>query len=95
MSAVMIGGMDRLHRDYIETAKSLGIDLKIFSGQERSIRKALGSADVVILCMGKLSHSARIETRKCADSRKIPVQMIHSAGVSSLRICLERCIRAN
>ncbi|GMO51008.1 MAG: DUF2325 domain-containing protein [Treponemataceae bacterium] len=95
MSAVMIGGMDRLYRDYIEAAKSFGVDLKVFSGQERSIRKALGTADAVILCMGKLSHAARIETRKCADAKKIPVHMIHSAGVSSLRGCLERWATGN
>jgi hypothetical protein len=91
----MIGGMDRLHREYIETAKSFGITLKIFNGQERSIKKQLGGADMVILCTGKVSHSAKREACKHAGAKKIPVRMIHSPGVSALRCCMEECTGKN
>jgi hypothetical protein len=92
MCAVLIGGMDRLHREYIETAKSLGVSLKVFAGQERSIRKQLGGADMLILCTGKISHSARKEVVSHASAKKIPLFMIHSSGVSSLRGCIKtRC----
>jgi hypothetical protein len=86
----MVGGMDRLHREYIEAAKSLGVALKVFNGQERSIEKQLGGADMLILCTGKVSHSARREALKHAESNCIPVRMMHSAGVSSLRCCIDR-----
>ncbi|MDR2482927.1 MAG: DUF2325 domain-containing protein [Treponema sp.] len=92
MSAVLIGGMDRLHREYIETAKSLGVNLKVFAGQERSIKKQLGGADLLILCTGKVSHSARQEAAKHASLKKIPLVMIHSSGVSSLRCCIADCL---
>ena len=95
MCAVMIGGMDRLHREYIETAKAFGITLKMFNGQERSIKKQLGGADMVILCTGKVSHSAKREACKHACARKIPVRMIHSPGVSALRCCMEECAAEN
>jgi len=91
MSAVLIGGMDRLRRKYIEAAKSLGISLKIFHGKERSIEKQLGSPDMFIICTGKVSHSARIEVLNCARANKIPVRIIQSPGVSTLRCCLEEC----
>ena len=91
MCAVLIGGMDRLHRKYIETAKSLGVNLKVFAGQERSIKKQLGGADLLILCTGKVSHSARQEVTNHASLKKIPLFMIHSSGVSSLRYCIENC----
>lgn len=91
MCAVLVGGMDRLHRDYIETAKALGVSLKVFNGQERSIEKQLGETDMVILCTGKVSHSARREVIKHAGAKHIPVRMIHSAGVSALRCCIEGC----
>jgi hypothetical protein len=93
MCAVLIGGMDRLHREYIETAKSLGVNLKVFAGQERSIKKQLGDADMLILCTGKVSHSARREVVSHASIKKIPLFMIHSSGVSSLRGCIENCRR--
>jgi hypothetical protein len=91
MCAVLIGGMDRLHREYIETAKALGVNLKVFAGQERSIRKQLGGADMLILCTGKVSHAARKEVVSHASVKKIPLFMIHSSGVSSLRGCIKTC----
>jgi hypothetical protein len=86
--------MDRLHREYIETAKSLGVRLKVFAGQERSLRKQLGAADILILCTGKVSHAARQEVVQHASCKKIPLVMLHSSGVSSLRGCIETCRRA-
>ncbi|MDR0552388.1 MAG: DUF2325 domain-containing protein [Spirochaetaceae bacterium] len=91
MCAVLIGGMDRLHREYIETAKSLGVVLKVFNGQERKIEKQIGQADMLILCTGKVSHSAKREAIKHAGANKIPVSMMHSAGISALRCCIEKC----
>ncbi|MDR0524981.1 MAG: DUF2325 domain-containing protein [Spirochaetaceae bacterium] len=90
MCAVLVGGLDRLYQEYIETAKSLGVALKVFSGKERSIRKQLGEADVLILCTNRVSHSARREVVRCAEAKQIPVQMIHSAGVSALKDCIAK-----
>lgn len=98
MCAVLVGGMDRLHREYIETAKSLGVSLNVFTGQERSLRKQLGCADILILCTGKVSHAARQEVVNHATCKKIPLCILRSSGISSLRGCicgcLENCPRA-
>ena len=88
MCAVLVGGMDRLRKEYITAAKSLGVTLKVFTGQERSIRSQLGDLDVMILFTGKVSHAARQEVVKHARSNNIPLHMIHSSGVSSLRKCI-------
>lgn len=89
MCAVLVGGMDRLRNEYISTAKSLGVELKVFTGQERSIKSQIGEIDMMILFTGKLSHAARHEAVKHARTHNIPVHMIHSSGVSSLRRCIE------
>lgn len=89
MCAALIGGMDRLRKDYIDTARDLGVDLKVFTGQERSIKNQLGELDLVILFTSKLSHAARKEAIKHAKTRRIPLRMIHASGVSSLRKCIE------
>jgi hypothetical protein len=88
MSAVLIGGMDRLRREYMAAADELGVTLKIFTGQERSIKKQLGEPDMIILCTGKVSHAARQEAVAHASERAIPLEMVHSSGVSSLRRCI-------
>ncbi|MDR2696363.1 MAG: DUF2325 domain-containing protein [Deltaproteobacteria bacterium] len=89
MCAALIGGMDRLRQEYIDTAKDMGVDLKVFTGQERSIRNRLGNPDMMIVFTGKVSHTARTEAVKHARACNIPVRMIHSSGVSSLRNCFE------
>lgn len=89
MCAALIGGMDRLRKDYIDTARDLGVDLKVFTGQERSIKNQLGELDLVILFTSKLSHAARKEAIKHAKTRRIPLRMIHASGVSSLRKCIK------
>lgn len=87
MCAALIGGMDRLRNEYIATAKELGVELKVFTGQERSIRNQLGDLDMMILFTGKVSHAARAEAVKHAKSRGIPMHMVHSSGISALRKC--------
>ncbi len=89
MCAALVGGMDRLRSEYIETAREMGVDLKVFTGQERSIKNQLGELDMMILFTGKVSHAARQEVVKHAKVNKIPLHMVHSSGVSSLRKCIE------
>jgi hypothetical protein len=77
--------MDRLRQDYIGTAKALGIELKVFTGQERSIKHQLGDLDMIILFTNKLSHAARVEAVRYAKSNNIPLHMSHSSGIAALR----------
>lgn len=89
MCATLVGGMDRLRKDYINAAKDMGVDLKVFTGQEHSIRSQLGAPDLMILFTGKVSHTARQEAVKHARANGIPLRMAHSSGVTALRKCLE------
>ena len=89
MSAVLVGGMDRLRQEYIEAARAMGVSLKVFTGQERSIKSQIGDIDLMILFTAKLSHAARQEAVRHAKTNNIPLHMIHSAGVSALRRCIE------
>lgn len=88
MCAALVGGMDRLKNEYIAAAKGMGISLKVFTGQERSIKNQLGELDMMILCTGKVSHAARQEVVKHARAHNIPLHMVHSSGVSSLKKCI-------
>ncbi len=89
MCVGLIGGMDRLRRDYISTAEGTGCALKVFTGKESRIGEKLGRLDMLILFTNKVSHSARREVMAHARANNIPVQMLHSCGVSTLRQALE------
>jgi len=88
MCATLIGGMDRLKQDYLRTAKQAGVDLKIFTGKESTIAAQLGKSERIIIFTNKVSHQAKNEAMNVAKARNIPVHMLHSCGVSSLRKCL-------
>lgn len=88
MCAALIGGMDRLKRDYIDEAKRHGVKLKCYTGKERSIGNTMGNVDFVVMFTNKVSHKAKRDIVKALKSKKTPVYMHHSCGVSTLRKCL-------
>lgn len=85
MCATLVGGMDRLRREYINAAKATGVDLKVFTGKENCIASQMGLPDLVIVFTSKVSHAARKEVVQYAKSHNIPLKMVHACGVSSLR----------
>lgn len=80
--------MDRLHKDYIAAAKEKGHSLKCISRNERNFTDKIGNPDAMIVFTNKISHEAKRKAVQVAGSRNIPLQMVHSCGVSSLRECL-------
>ncbi len=88
MCAALIGGMDRLKRDYIDEAKRHGVKLKCFTGKERSIGNTMGNVDFVVMFTNKVSHKAKRDIVKALKSKETPIYMHHSCGVSTLRKCL-------
>lgn len=88
MSVTLIGGMDRLKAEYMSTARALGHDLKCISRNERNFLAKIGNPDELIVFTNKVSHEARRKAQQAARSRNIPIRLVHSCGVSSLRDCL-------
>lgn len=88
MCAALVGGMDRLKRDYMNEAKRNGVKLKHFTGKERKISGSLGSVDFVVLFTNKVSHKARKDVISAAKGLDVPVIQQHSCGISSLKKCL-------
>ena len=88
MCAALVGGMDRLKRDYMNEAKRNGVKLKCYTGKERKISKSLGKVDFVVLFTNKVSHKARKDVLSALQGTDTPVIMRHSCGISTLRKCL-------
>ena len=88
MSITLIGGMDRLRRDYENAAKELGVALTVCTGKESCLVDKMGTPDLAILLTDMVSHNAR--TRVLQKSRRtgIPVRFLKTNGVSGLRRCL-------
>ena len=88
MCVTLIGGMDRLRSEYIAAAKERGCLLRCISRNERNFVDKIGNPDAMIVFTNKISHEAKRKAVNVARSRHIPLRMVHSCGVSSLRECL-------
>ncbi|MCR4666709.1 MAG: DUF2325 domain-containing protein [Desulfovibrio sp.] len=89
MCVTLIGGMDRLKSDYIAAAKAQGCRLRCISRNERNFVDKIGNPDAMIVFTNKISHEAKRKAVQLARSKNIPLRMVHSCGVSSLRDCLQ------
>lgn len=92
MCVALVGGMDRLKRDYENAARRCGVKLKVFTGKESCLVDKMGRVDMAILFTSMISHNARTEVMQKSKSMGIPVTFLHSNGVSGLRQCLTQMI---
>ena len=92
MCIALIGGMDRLERQYICEAEKLGIDLKVFTKSEKGLMSKIKNMDAVVIFTNKVSHKAKNEVMNMAKSKNMRVLMQHSCGVCTLRDCLS-CLK--
>ncbi|RJQ54534.1 MAG: DUF2325 domain-containing protein [Nitrospiraceae bacterium] len=92
MCVALIGGMDRLGRQYKNEAEKLGINLKVFTRSEAGIGSKIKNMDALVILTNKVSHQAKREVMNVAKAKNIPVFMYHSCGVCTLRDCLS-CLK--
>ncbi len=95
MCVALIGGMDRLERDYETEARKHGVELRVFTRTKAGLATRLKAVDVMVMFTGKVSHQLKREAVNAARSRNIPVIMVHSCGVCSLRECLQRLMSSD
>lgn len=93
MCVALIGGMDRLERNYIDEAQKYGVSLKVFTKPETSLASKIRNMDAVVIFTNKVSHKAKKEVMNVAKSKNIPVYMHHSCGICTLRDCLS-CLKS-
>ncbi len=92
MCVALVGGMDRLERQYIYEAEKLGIDLKVFTKPEKGMISKIRNMNAVVIFTNKVSHKAKNEVMSIAKAKNIPVFMYHSCGICTLRDCLS-CLK--
>ncbi len=92
MSIVLLGGMDRLERHYVNEAKRKGVRLKVFTKPTKDLSRRIGKVDAVIIFTDKISHSTKREIIDFARSKGVPFFMYHSCGLCTFRKCLD-CLK--
>jgi hypothetical protein len=84
MSIVLIGGHDRMHREYKGICEKRGHSLKVYTQKPVGFQKVIGHPDGIVLFTGTVSHQMVKIATKVAKSRNIPILRSHSSSASSL-----------
>ena len=90
MSVVILGGNERMERQYKDLCKEYNCKAKVYTKQASGFRNKLGSPDLMIFftgCMShKMVHSALSEMKGCDTV----IERCQSASMCALREVLEK-----
>ena len=89
MSVVIVGGNDRMVCQYKDVCKDYGCRAKVFTQMDRTIKKKLGTPDLMILFTGTVAHTMVICATGEAKRYQIPIVHSRSDSISSLRKILD------
>jgi hypothetical protein len=84
MSIVLIGGHDRMHREYKGICEERGHSLKVYTQRPVGFEKVIGRPDGIVLFTNTVSHQMVKVAVKVAKNRNIPILRSHSSSATSL-----------
>jgi hypothetical protein len=89
MSIVIIGGNERMERQYEEICRGYGCTAKVFTKESGALKRKIGSPDMLICFTKTVSHkmmnAARAECRKGG----FPMVACHSSSGTALEELLK------
>lgn len=92
MSIVIVGGHDRMVRQYSDICKNFKCKSKIFTQMPGNFKSQIGKADLVVLFTSTVSHIMVSGALQEAEKNKIDVVRSHSSSSSALKkILSEYC----
>ena len=84
MSVVIIGGHERMVRQYEEICEKHGCDAKVFVKERSGFKKNLGTPDLMILLTNTVSHKMVKSAVNEAKRNRIQIARAHSSSASAL-----------
>ena len=91
MSVVIVGGNERMAGQYEDICKEHGCKAKVFTKESGSLKRKLGTPDLLILFISTVSHKMVISVTQEAKKNRIPVKRIHTSSASALKAALAEC----
>ena len=88
MSIVIIGGHERMERDYIRIGEKHGCKIKIFTKMPSDLCRRIGQPDYIVLFTDVASHKLVLSTLKISKKKNIPSFRIHNSSIQTLESAL-------
>ena len=88
MSVVIVGGNERMAAQYESICREHGCKAKVFTKERGSLRKKMGTPDLLILFISTVSHKMVLSVTQEAKKNHIPVARVHTSSATALRSVL-------
>ncbi len=88
MSIAIIGGLDRLRRNYEQQGREMGFDVRFFGKRVPAMGQRISGVDGIVIFTGQVAHPLVHEVKRAAKKKSIPVVRGSSGSMSGLRRCL-------
>ncbi|WP_022850976.1 DUF2325 domain-containing protein [Limisalsivibrio acetivorans] len=92
MTVSVVGGLDRLKRDYIKAGKKKGVRTKVILKKQKHIDDILSNSDAIVLLTSNIAHGVANKARSIAKQKDVPLFQIHNCSVSSVEDSINDCI---
>ncbi len=89
MSIIIIGGNEKMISKYKSVCKMHCCDAKVFVDPIRSLRKMIGSPDLIVLFTGTVSHKMVEIAVQEAQKSNISILRSHSSSSNALSALLK------
>ena len=85
MSVVIVGGHDRMVRQYKDICAEYGCKAKVFTQMRDGLKDKIGSPDLLVLFTATASHKMIKLALNATDSGKTTIVRSHTSSASALK----------
>lgn len=89
MSLLVVGGHERMEKDYLEIGKKCGFKTKVCTKKANKLTNSIGNPDAIIILTSTVSHKISNIVEIKAKKQSIPVFRKKSSSKSAFSQCLE------
>lgn len=90
MSIILIGGLDRMHREYTNVCQKHGHKIRIYTQLPTRFSKIMGMPDGMVFFMGTMSHKMVNIALKEAKRKNIPIVKANKSSINSMEEALKK-----
>ncbi|KJS21607.1 MAG: hypothetical protein VR72_09725 [Clostridiaceae bacterium BRH_c20a] len=86
MCIVVIGGHERMKKQYQEVGKNFGYKVKVFTYDTPKLDKCIGCPDYVIMFTDVVSHKLVNVASKVCKKNNLPSIKLHNSSLNSIKM---------
>ena len=95
MTLLVVGGNERMKRDYINLGKEKGYKTKVILNMSSKALKDFGCPNAVVMFTSTVSHKLKTVVETQAKKKNIPVIMHYNNSKISFMECLDKVDECN